>query len=119
MNQVLYPFINDFVLVYLEDIPVYSKNKDEHSEHLRQVFEALRRAKIYALLNKCSFLQQRLEFLGHIIDQNGLRLEQKKLAVLGFKPNFEPFQVLCVWERGEEPKWRTSTQEMEGRRREV
>ena len=67
MNDVLKDVIGKFVLVYLDDIVIYSKNEAEHMQHLRIVLELLRKHKLYAKLSKCNFVQSELSFLGHII----------------------------------------------------
>src|SRR5438045_7902481 len=69
MNQILRPFIDKFMLVYLDDILIYSNSDEEHLEHLRLVFEALRMHKLYAKPSKCTFNQQPVEFCGHLVGQ--------------------------------------------------
>ena len=67
MNQILRPFIDKFVLVYLDDILIYSNSAEEHLQHLRLVLEALRKARLYARPSKCTFDQSEVEFCGHIV----------------------------------------------------
>ena len=67
MNKVLEPFLDHFVVVYLDDIVVYSQTMDEHVEHLRQVFQALRSNELYVKREECSFAQEEVMFLGHTI----------------------------------------------------
>ena len=62
MNQILRPFIDKFVLVYLDDILIYSNSAEEHRDHLRLVLEALRAAKLFAKPKKCTFDQPEVEF---------------------------------------------------------
>ena len=62
MNQILHPYIDKFVLVYLDDILVYSDSEEEHLEHLRLVFEVLRKHKLYACPKKCEFDKETVEF---------------------------------------------------------
>jgi hypothetical protein len=62
MNLVLRPFNGKFIVVYFDDILIYSKSKDEHIEHIRKVLEALRKQKLYADLEKCSFMTDRSYF---------------------------------------------------------
>ena len=67
MNDVLKDVIGKFVLVYLDDIVIFSRSEEEHMLHLRIVLDVLRRNKLYAKLSKCKFVQSELKFLGHII----------------------------------------------------
>jgi hypothetical protein len=66
MNKVLQPFLDRFVVVYLDDIVVYSRSLAEHVDHLKQVFGVLRDNELYVKRGKCSFAQQEVPFLGHI-----------------------------------------------------
>ena len=67
MNEVLRPFLNDFIVVYLDDILVYSKSNDDHVIHLRRLFEKLREVKLYGKLEKCTFMTPSVVFLGYIV----------------------------------------------------
>jgi hypothetical protein len=67
MNEVLYSFIGKFVVVYSDDILIYNKSLDEHIEHLRAVFGALREAHLFANLEKCTFYTDRVAFLGYVV----------------------------------------------------
>ena len=71
MNQILRSFIDKFVLVYLDDILIYSNSAEKHREHLRLILEALRAAKLFAKSKKCIFDQLEMEFCGHIVG-NGM-----------------------------------------------
>ena len=82
MNDIFRPLIHKCVLVYLDDILVYSKTMEEHAEHLRQVLQILRDQDFYAKLSKCSFAQSELEFLGHILGKDGLRVDPRKTAAV-------------------------------------
>ena len=79
MNKVLEPFLDHFVVVYLDDIVVYSQTMDEHVEHLRQVFQALKSNKLYVKKEKCSFAQEEMVFLGHIIGRGKIQMDQAKI----------------------------------------
>ena len=57
----------EFVLVYLDDIPVFSKDEKQHAQHLRQVLKLLESEQLYAKMSKCSFFQQSVHFLGHVV----------------------------------------------------
>jgi hypothetical protein len=67
MNEVLRAFIDKFVVVYFDDIFIYSKSHAEHIDHLRAVFDALRAACLFANLEKCTFCTDRFGFLGYVV----------------------------------------------------
>lgn len=83
MNDVFREYLGKFVLVYLDDILVYSKTKDEHIGHLEIVLDLLRKHKFYAKLRKCQFLTKELLYLGHIISDKGVQPDPQKIAALG------------------------------------
>ena len=72
MNQILQPFLRKFVLVFLDDILIYSKSIPDHLKHLQQVLEVLQTNQLYLKQSKCSFAQTQLEYLGHIISAAGV-----------------------------------------------
>ncbi|CAJ0648430.1 9416_t:CDS:2, partial [Entrophospora sp. SA101] len=79
MNKVLSKEIGRFVVVYLDDINIYSKSFEEHLEHLEIVFSRLRQAGLKLGKDKCSFAKTQLEFLGHIVGRDGLQPDPKKV----------------------------------------
>lgn len=79
INNVLRPYIDKFVVVYLDDITVYSNSQQEHLEHLRLVFEALAKHKLYANPAKCVFNQSEVKFCGHIIGNGKVRVMEDKI----------------------------------------
>ncbi len=82
MNRVFGPYINDFVLVYLDDVLVMSRTPEEHITHLRLVLQALREHKFYAKASKCEFGKTTLKFLGHVIGNGVVAVDPDKLKVL-------------------------------------
>ena len=87
MNQVFQPYLDRFVIGFIDDILVYSGSSEEHSEHLRIVLQTLRERQLYAKLSKCQFWLDRVAFLGHVISVEGVSVDPKKIeAVVNWKP---------------------------------
>ncbi|KAL0293827.1 UNVERIFIED_CONTAM: Retrovirus-related Pol polyprotein from transposon [Sesamum radiatum] len=82
MNQVLHGFLDEFVVVYLDDIVIYSRTLAEHVEHLRKVLARLREYELYAKVSKCSFAQETISFLGHIVERGRIRMDPKKVQAI-------------------------------------
>jgi Reverse transcriptase (RNA-dependent DNA polymerase) len=79
MNDVLRPYLDRFCLVYLDDILIYSKTREEHLEHIRLVFSQLRKHPLYAKLCKCAFMRSSLTYLGQNISKHGISIEERKI----------------------------------------
>jgi hypothetical protein len=82
MNDVFRPFIDDFVIVYLDDILVFSKTWAEHILHVKKVLDVLRKEKLYVKMSKCEFAKTSLVYLGHIIGGGHLRVDPTKVVVI-------------------------------------
>ena len=82
MNKVFPKSRFHFVVIYLDDICIFSKNECQHLVHLRQVFHQLRKEKLFAKPSKCAFGQPSIEFLGHVVSADGLRMDSRKLDVI-------------------------------------
>ncbi|GKV49230.1 hypothetical protein SLEP1_g55993 [Rubroshorea leprosula] len=78
MNKVVHPFLDKFVVVYLDDIVVYSETLEEHVQHLRQVFQVLRENELYVKQEKCFFAQQEVMFLGHRVGHGKISMDSAK-----------------------------------------
>ena len=74
MDSVLKPYLGKFVVVFLDDILIYSCTKEEHIDHLRKIFELLRVNKLYAKESKCEFFATKIHYLGHIISDEGIKM---------------------------------------------
>jgi hypothetical protein len=87
MNKVFMEYLDKFVVVFIDDILVYSRNEEEHEEHLRLVLQKLRDNQLYAKLSKCEFWLEEVSFLGHVITKGGIAVDPGKVRdVLNWKP---------------------------------
>jgi hypothetical protein len=79
MNSVLIKYLDKFVLVFLDDILVYSNYREEHEEHIRMVLQVLREHQIYSKLNKCDFFKKEIQYLDHVISSEGVTIDPAKI----------------------------------------
>nr|GEY38404.1 putative reverse transcriptase domain-containing protein [Tanacetum cinerariifolium] len=79
MNRVCKPYLDKFVIVLIDDILVYSKDDKEHEEHLRQILELLKKVELYAKFSKYEFWIPKVQFLGHVIDNQGIHVDPAKI----------------------------------------
>jgi hypothetical protein len=79
MNKVFMEYLDKFVVVFIDDILIFSKNEEEHDEHLHLVLQKLRENQLYAKLNKCEFWLKEVSFLGHIISERGISIDPSKV----------------------------------------
>jgi hypothetical protein len=82
MNKVFMEYLDKFVVVFIDDILIFSKNEEEHDEQLRLVLQKLRENQLYAKLNKCEFWLKEVSFLGHIISKGGIFIDPSKVNVV-------------------------------------
>ncbi|GJT51998.1 reverse transcriptase domain-containing protein [Tanacetum coccineum] len=82
MNRVCKPYLDKFVIVFIDDILIYSKTKEDHEVHLRLVLELLRKEKLYAKFSKCEFWLQEVHFLGHVVNQSGIHVDPGKIEAV-------------------------------------
>jgi len=71
--------LDKFVIVFIDDILIYSKNSEEHEEHLRMVLQILKGRQLYAKFSKCEFWLEQVQFLGHVISQGGVQVDLAKV----------------------------------------
>ncbi|GKB48462.1 putative reverse transcriptase domain-containing protein [Tanacetum coccineum] len=82
MNRVCKPYLDKFVIVFIDDILIYSRNEEEHANHLRMILELLKKEKLYAKFSKCDFWIRIVQFLGHLINSQGLHVDPAKIEAL-------------------------------------
>jgi len=82
MNRILQPYLDRFVVVYLDDILIYSKTPEEHIQHVDQVLQVLQQNELYVGLDKCGFLLRDTEFLGHVVGADGIKPDPKKVSAV-------------------------------------
>src|SRR3954464_15763928 len=82
MSGIFRPYLNKFVVVFVDDILIYSATKAEHAEHLRIALQLLRDHQLYAKLSKCEFWLSEVKFLGHMISGAGIVVDSEKVAAV-------------------------------------
>ena len=82
MNNIFSRYLDKFVLVFIDDILFYSKNKEEHEEHLRVVLQVLIEHQLYAKFSKCNFYKPQIQYLGHIISKTGIAMDLKNIKAI-------------------------------------
>ncbi|KAM0054415.1 putative nucleotidyltransferase, Ribonuclease H [Helianthus debilis subsp. tardiflorus] len=79
MNRVCKPYLDKFVIVFIDDILIYSKSQEEHEQHLRLILELLRKEQLYAKFSKCDFWLREVHFLGHVVNKDGIHVDPSKV----------------------------------------
>ena len=82
MNRVFQPNLDQFVVVFIDDILIYSKSEEEHEDHLRIVLQALREHQLYAKFSKCEFWITKVRFLGHVVSASGILVDLEKVEAV-------------------------------------
>jgi len=82
MNKIIWPYLNQFVVVFIDDILIYSESREEHAEHLRMALEVLKEHKLYGKLSKCEFWLNKVQFLGHVISAQGIAMDPAKIETV-------------------------------------
>jgi hypothetical protein len=80
MNKIFMPYLDKFVIVFIDDILIYSKDKEEHAKHLGIALQILREHQLYAKFSKCEFWLDQVEFIGHVIRKEGIAVNPSKVA---------------------------------------
>ncbi|GJP69307.1 hypothetical protein CLOP_g246, partial [Closterium sp. NIES-67] len=82
INHILCPLLDECVVVYLDDILIYSCDMQQHVQHLRRVFDILRRERFYVKLSKSEFALEKVQFLGHMVSAQGVHVDPKKIEAV-------------------------------------
>ena len=82
MQRIFQPYLDQFVVVFVDDILIYSKSEEEHEDHLRVVLQVLRDHQLYVKFNKCEFWLTEVKFLGHVVSASGVSVDPEKIEVV-------------------------------------
>ena len=82
INWVFRPFLDRFMIVFIDDILVYSRSEEEHAMHLRFVLQTLREHQLYAKFSECEFWLDQIAFLGHVVSKDGIQVDPKKIEAI-------------------------------------
>ncbi|GJT36234.1 putative reverse transcriptase domain-containing protein [Tanacetum coccineum] len=94
MNRVCKPYLDKFVIMFIDNILIYSHNEKEHEEHLKTIMELLKKEELYAKISKCEFWINTVKFLGHVIDSSGIHMDPAKIeAVKNWASSTTPLEI--------------------------
>ncbi|GKE62264.1 putative reverse transcriptase domain-containing protein [Tanacetum coccineum] len=79
MNRVCKPYLEKFIIVFIDDILLYSESEEEHEVHLKTILDLLKKEKLYAKFSKCEFWLQEVQFLGHVVNRDGIHVDPSKV----------------------------------------
>ena len=84
MNNVMHKYLDKFLVVFIDDILIYSKYEDEHKEHLKIVLQELREHQLYAKFSKCDFFKDKIQYLGHVVTKEGISVDPKNINTIEY-----------------------------------
>ncbi|GJX80541.1 putative reverse transcriptase domain-containing protein [Tanacetum coccineum] len=105
MNWVCKPYLDKFVIVFIDDVLIYSKTKEDHEVHLKLVLELLKKERLYANFSKCEFWLQEVHFLGHVVNHNGIHVDPSKIEEIA-KP------LTSLTQKNKKYEWGTEQEEV-------
>ncbi|KAJ0580736.1 putative nucleotidyltransferase, Ribonuclease H [Helianthus annuus] len=82
MNRVCKPYLDKFMIVFIDDILIYSQTKAEHEQHLRTILELLKKEQLYTKFSKCEFWIREIQFLGQVVNENGIHVDPAKIEAI-------------------------------------
>ena len=98
MNRIFQSYLDEFVIVFIDDILIYSGSKEDHEEHLRVILQILRENQSYSKFSKCQFWLDSVTFLGHVISAKGVSVDPQKIeAIVNWKPTTNVTEMRSFW----------------------
>nr|GFC64679.1 putative reverse transcriptase domain-containing protein [Tanacetum cinerariifolium] len=88
MNRVCKPYLDKFVIVFIDDILIYSRSEEEHEAHLKTILDLLKKEELYAKFSKCEFWLKEVQFLGHVVNREGIHVDPSKVGLAGYYQRF-------------------------------
>ncbi|GJQ90448.1 putative reverse transcriptase domain-containing protein [Tanacetum coccineum] len=110
MNRVCNPYLDKFVIVFIDDILVYSKDEEEHGKNLKIILELLKKERLHAKFSKCDFWLDSVQFIGHVIDRNGVHVDPAKIEAI--KNWVAPIMPTELTQKDKKYKWGKEKEEV-------
>ena len=82
MNSIISSYLDKFVVIFIDDILIYLKNKQEHEEHIKIILQVLREQQLYAKFSKCDFFKDGIQYLGHVVSKDGISVDPDKIKAI-------------------------------------